>query len=467
MVRGVVGEESRLQLAEDRLSQSGVPVQVGLVIGKLSSALDRGFVFDLVPTPFNDAGEPPCSLIDGAKDDKKKGSKPKSTADSSSLFIDKDWVAEHARQVSRMLVGGVKVIGIYTWVGDAAFKNSTLVLCQTVKGVAEAAPLLDSDERLLIHICYSPRRWACKNCSLASNITSNSLRPCDFKMGRVISSLQRFGCNYSFNIRLPIYQENISNQKTLSAVLQDAIYLQAKELRSAKAIIDGTLVVKDEPFASDGLHEVELLMPFMKDAAIEASSEKEVAGILDFSGSVCSYAYLNSKEPCTQALADIKEDIIASLKSRLDVICDEADAEKAMNDDANEETNEEPNETTGNSIILQPLRKQCTLEFPRRVFIPWLSDMFICDYLQPTETLEDLKGHFSELLSMDSPEDSSILQPERRASKLTAKSVWNAPKGSAKATEPTTKSHNNSLILAVLVLLLSIVVGLVLFANQN
>lgn len=75
--------------------------QVGLVIGKLSTSSDRCLVFDLVPTPPNDAGEPACSLIEA---DKKKGSKGKSQSDSSSsssssLLIDKDWVAEHARQV--------------------------------------------------------------------------------------------------------------------------------------------------------------------------------------------------------------------------------------------------------------------------------------------------------------------------------------------------------------------------------
>lgn len=34
-------------------------------------------------------------------------------------------------------------------------------LLQTVKGVAEAAPVseTDWDERLLVHICYSPRRY--------------------------------------------------------------------------------------------------------------------------------------------------------------------------------------------------------------------------------------------------------------------------------------------------------------------
>lgn len=38
----------------------------------------------------------------------------------------------------------------------------------------------------------------------------------------------------------------------------------------------------------------------------KACSQKEVVGILVFSGCVCSFACLNSKEPLSQALADIK-----------------------------------------------------------------------------------------------------------------------------------------------------------------
>ena len=33
-------------------------------------------------------------------------------------------------------------------------------------------------------------------------------------------------------------------------------------------------------------------------------------------------------------------------------------------------------------------RKQCSLSFPRRVFVPWWDDTYICDYIQPSETLE-------------------------------------------------------------------------------
>ncbi|KAG6648657.1 hypothetical protein CIPAW_07G161600 [Carya illinoinensis] len=400
MVKAVVGEESQLKLIEDRLSQSGLPVQLGLVVGKLSSPLDRGFVFDLVPTPPNDAGEAACSLLESVKDDKEKGTKSRSqAAEVSSLFIDDDWVAEHARQ-----------------------------LLQTIKGVAEATPVLETDreERLLIHICYSPMRWTCRNCTWTSNITSSSLRPCDFKMGRVLTSLQTFKCTYNFNLSLPICHESASNVQTLRDVLRQGISHHAKELKDAKAIIDGNLVVGDEPCTLDGVHEVELLLPFMKDSNAEACSRKDALGVLVFNGSVCSFAYLNSKEPISQAVSDIKMDIIMSLQSRLDIICDEAYGDVGPKDDASPEASDGISTNKPVSqLVLHFLRKECSLSFPRRVFVPWLAGTYICDYLQPSETLEVLKDHCVELMSMEGPTDAStILKPEIEAPSLVTKSFW-------------------------------------------
>lgn len=233
MVKAVVGEEARLTSAEDRFSHSAIPAEVGLVIGKLSSVLDCGFVFERA-----------CSVL-GTRDDKRKPSKSKSqSSELSSLSIDCDWVAEHARQVSRMLLGGVKVVGIYVWASDSAFKNSTMILCQAIKAVSDAIRHLDPalDEALLIHICYSPRRWNCRTCLLNSSITSSSLRPCDFKLGRVLSSLQRFKCNYSFNFRLPIYSKGDTSRQTFTEMLRQELAVHEKELKSANAMIDGYLV---------------------------------------------------------------------------------------------------------------------------------------------------------------------------------------------------------------------------------
>lgn len=481
MVKAVVGEETQLNSAEDRLSQSGLPSEVGLVIGKISSALDRGFVLDLVPTPCNDAGDPASSLVEAARDGKKKGSKGKSqVAESLSLSIDQDWVAEHARQVSRMLVGGIKVIGIYIWASESCFKNSTMLLRQTAIGVASAARLSDPDlkDRLIIHISYSPRRWTCRSCSLSSHISSSSLQPCDFKLGRVIAFFQTFRCIYKFDLRLPIFHEGASHGKTLSDALHYGISIHAKSLSEAKATIDGNLMIEDEPCNSDGLHEVELLLPVTSNILVEACNQKEVAGILVLAGSLCSYAHLNSKELISQALSDIKDDIITSLHTRLDILCDEADGDTFPISD------EMSTEIPICQFVLHGLRNQCSLSFPRRVFVPWLTGIFICDYLQPSETLEVLKDRCVELLSMQAPADvSKILQPETEVPTLDVKSFWdvagpfcNQPDPNSASTKTEEKNVNkeksekggsnmldkmaeSNLMLAVLMLLLAMLVG--------
>ncbi|XP_071722414.1 uncharacterized protein [Rutidosis leptorrhynchoides] len=488
MVKAVVGEETQLNVVEDRLSQSSIPAQVGLVIGKLSSTLDKGFVYDLLPTPPNDAGELACSLIDTKDDNKKKGSKPKSQQppDFSSLIIDNDWVAEHARQVTRMLVGGVHVIGIYIWVSHSAFKNSTMLLSQTVKGVAEAAPIsgVDLDERLLIHISYSPRRWTCRNCVLSSNITSTSVRPCDFKKGRVLSSLQMYRSTYNFDIRLPLSRDNATNALTLGEVLRRGIAVAGRELNSSKATIDGKLVVNNDQCTADGMHEVEFLIPFMN-SSVEASRQKDVIGTLVFRGSVISFAIVNSKELASLAVADIKDDIIRSLQSRLDIICDDAEENLESTLDAGNEASGDI--SSGKPLSHRPLhelRKSCNISLPRRIFVPWLPGTYICVYLQPSETIEVLKDHFVELISMEAPSDASkILEPELEAPSLNIASFWDTlgpsssvPNNSTSSTKKKTETSSRrkeisqttvgfnitSFTAAVFILLLSALVGYLL-----
>ncbi|KAJ0592104.1 hypothetical protein HanHA300_Chr03g0080981 [Helianthus annuus] len=76
-------------------------------------------------------------------------------------------------------------------------------------------------------------------------------------------------------------------------------------------------------------------------------------------------------------------------------------------------------------LQLQLSRNRCSLSFPRRVFVPWLGDTYICDYIQPSETLEVLKDHCVELMSMEAPTDTStILEPEGESVTLSTGSFW-------------------------------------------
>ena len=103
-----------------------------------------------------------------------------------------------------------------------------------------------------------------------------------------------------------------------------------------------------------------------------------------------------------------------SLQSRLDIICDEADADSGSGPDVGREASSDlSTEKPVSQCVLHLLRKGCMLPFPRRVFAPWLAGIYVCDYLQPSDTVEVLKDHCTELLSMKAPTDvSTILELE-------------------------------------------------------
>lgn len=196
---------------------------------------------------------------------------------------------------------------------------------------------------------------------------------------------------------------------------------------------------------------------------------------------MCSYAYSNSKEPVMQAVADIKDDIIRSLQSRLDIICDEADEDPDPIDINGKDSRvEKLPEKPVSRLVLNSLRRTCFLSFPRRVFVPWLAGTFICDYLQPSETVEVLKEHCVELMSMEAPTDpSTYLQPEVEAPSLNTESFWDvavpnhvAPVSSleksrqvdvsVESSRQSNQPFNFNVLAAVCLLLFAILVGFVL-----
>ncbi|KAF5205993.1 odr-4-like protein [Thalictrum thalictroides] len=480
MVKAVIGDETRFKSIEDRLfNSSNLPCEVGLVIGKLNSSLDRAFIFDLIPTPPNDNSQPASSLSSTKTDsitNKKKPTKPNPNS-SPSLLLDTDWISEHARQVSQMLLGGINVIGVYLWSPETSFNSSTTAIWQVIKALPMKLSYdefdLNDKERIVVHFSYSPRKLSVRSCT----ISSSSFRVCEFKFGKVLSSLRSFKCLYNFEVHMPIYR---GFRGTLRDILRDGILRHGKELRDVKAIIDGNLVRDDDNdgddrlSVKDSLHNVELLLPMGRDFVGEV--KEEVIGIVVFSGFLCSYAYLSPKESILQAIRDIKGDIVMSLQSRLNIICDEA--EEVMGDGEKEES------VGISSDRLHFLQKPTSLSFPRRVLVPWLGDMFICDYLQPSETFDVVKDHCKELMSMEAPTDTSVmLEPEKEAISLTMKSFWdvvafsNSAFGSEsnsvvksdrdfvqmEGSKISANSSSLTVITAIAILLLAIVIGFLFY----
>lgn len=193
-------------------------------------------------------------------------------------------------------------------------------------------------------------------------------------------------------------------------------------------------------------------------------------------GAICASAYLGPKEPASQAISYLKNDIINSLRSRLDIVLDEVeDKSDPSSNDLGNENGEMLNGTPLHQLNLHELRKPLVLSFPRRVLVPWLSDIYICDYLMPFETFEDLKDRCREMMHIETPlESSAFLELETEAAASTISSFWDAVvknprssceelnnKGLSADKKPSgkSKSFGLKLQLALLVLLAAVLIG--------
>jgi len=417
-VKAVVGDEAHLKAFEEALSSSSSSpppqAQVGLVVGKLCASSDRALAYSLLPTPPTEAAAPACSLRAAPKPKASKAKAPSSS--DATLEFDVDWIAEHARQVSRMLLGGMTVIGIYIWASEASFKaTSPAVLSQVIRAVSQSCYGSTHGERLLIHISYSPRRWACRICEVASG----SLRPCDFKYSKLLASLQTFRCTFNFEIRLTAVRA-----EPFKKVILKAISHLTEEVQNARALVDGCLFSEDINISTDDPHQVDFLVPFKNAVPIEECSLEGVAGLLRFAGSVSALAYLGPKESISEAISDLKADIITSLRSRLDIILDEADDGSATNE------LEQSLSQKVTQVVFHELREPFSFSFPRRVLIPWLRGAYVCDYLQQSETTEDAMDRCKEVIPLETATaSSSILEPESAAVCGTLESFWDMVPG--------------------------------------
>jgi len=166
---------------------------------------------------------------------------------------------------------------------------------------------------------------------------------------------------------------------------------------------------------------------------MKADSFEEVVGLVTFSGTIFAQAHTFPREPLLQTVEDLKRDIIVSLKSRLEILCDEAEQSSiSLIPEENSASEESSLLKAGHPLFSCNWSEPCSFVFPRRVLVPWLDGIFICDYLQPTETFQDLDERCKELLSMEiSPDRSAILEPEAPGATSIGTSFWGMVSGNS------------------------------------
>lgn len=189
----------------------------------------------------------------------KKGTVAKSSSSSSagavSISLSYDDVADHALQVSRMLPGGLSVLGLYLFAPDSGFSSATSALCKALCSISADLAALSGptaaaaaatpeqqqpqQELLLLHVDSASRKFTMKSClaSSSDHAAAASLKPCELKFGPSVASLVCLRSHHTFDLSLPA----TDSKAQLQQLLQQAIAQESARVMAGTAVISGAV----------------------------------------------------------------------------------------------------------------------------------------------------------------------------------------------------------------------------------
>ncbi|KAM6948906.1 protein odr-4 homolog [Aplochiton taeniatus] len=199
----------------------------GLIIGQSSSL--REFVVMAARTPEREGG---------GRQSQRKGS-------SSLNQQDVEWVSEHARQVSRMLPGGLCVVGVFLITPPDQAKEAPNTLRQIVFAVEKriaAGQLWDLSEdditdRVILHVCSKTRKTVCRTFDVKD--PKSSAKPADWRyQSGVCSSWPIVSCSIGLELLVPLPENRTSTQDT-ERCIKKGLLTWAHQIQSGVCLLNG------------------------------------------------------------------------------------------------------------------------------------------------------------------------------------------------------------------------------------
>uniref|UniRef100_A0A674AQY4 Protein odr-4 homolog n=1 Tax=Salmo trutta TaxID=8032 RepID=A0A674AQY4_SALTR len=355
MGRGYIVEDV-VEKYLSNLSVPGASCVTGLFIGQSSS--QRDFVVLAVRTP--------------QKDTEGQGSPSVSRRAGNSLeHLDVEWVTEHARQVSRMLPGGMSVIGVFLVTPPELSKEAQNTLRRLIfavdkhisKGRLWSLTEEDVTEKVTLHICSKTRKVVCRTFDVRD--PKSSAKPADWKyQSGVCTSWPLLTCSVGLNLVFPVLEMHVLPQDMEKCMKVSGLYW--------------ILITCSNPVLFISMAEPQ-------SERRSTASVKVCSGSLTLKGMVQCRAYLHSNKPrAKHATEVIKRDVINTVSSRVEIFLEDLLME---------------GEDKGSVGVQQGL--------PRRVFapVPGMS-LCVCDYMFPDECVSDVSDRLKEMLDWETPEDS-------------------------------------------------------------
>uniref|UniRef100_A0A3B4B0P1 Protein odr-4 homolog n=1 Tax=Periophthalmus magnuspinnatus TaxID=409849 RepID=A0A3B4B0P1_9GOBI len=223
--------------------------------------------------------------------------------DSPGNSLDKDWVTEHARQVSRMLPGGLFVLGVFI-ITEVDAKDIQATLRQLVFSVEN----LISSERfwspadddvtdcVTLHINSKTRKTVCRTFDIKD--PKSMAKPADWKyQSAVCSSWVTVSCCLNVNIYFPLPTGPNTPEK-IEKCIKDELKIWAQQIESGVCLLDGKKVPDDVELTTGQrrnakqAYTVQLLIsPQFSDVV------QKCGGSVSIKGAVHCRAYVHGNKP--------------------------------------------------------------------------------------------------------------------------------------------------------------------------
>jgi hypothetical protein len=229
MPRTVFGDSDVVEALQTSLFTSKCPFQIGLMVGRMTSSKD--YVLSLLPTPAPET------------EDGKPGVPFSGWSD-----LDEGWVVDHAKLISRLMPGGLMVMGIYVFAPSDQSEKKTGSMSNILRKIYRAqskekvdkSSADDEKERLYLQLCSKTKVNKCKAFDV-SDASSKSGNPAEIKWASdIASSFVPLRTRFLFDFSVPINTDDAAGDAAAAAV-RSAIKSELLRIRSALVLIDNAL----------------------------------------------------------------------------------------------------------------------------------------------------------------------------------------------------------------------------------
>lgn len=371
-------------------------LSIGLLIGQIVEN-GKDFIVHLAKTPHSEQKK---SESQEEEEDQETNEELTNVAD-----IKNSVVAEHALNTIRMIVGGFNILGLFVVSeNNIVSDNSALQKLKTVlmdiestldsNGILYASTSeFDKGDKLILNYITGHKNYICKTISTDPS-KGVSTSPVDFKFVSKGMDWHEFETIYEIDTAFPLPHTNnhFDTEKYIMATIDDIAGNLAKSImffNSEPQPLDQTV----EKFLKDGSGDSPKVKVTIYSEAFHGNLGENKDGILEpheslvhFTGIVASRIYAAPRNTIAEVERFIRNDIIRSITTRLQIYYD---ALLANDDGGNDKISDDDQDV--NSTIP-----------PRRVFFPINNSIItFCDYLFQNEDAETTVKQSMDILGIE------------------------------------------------------------------